>query len=92
MRSGGAPITLGVTWTRMGFSSLSRGALQLQPAKQLSIRSDDDGGEAHCDYANTHGQIETPSDEEATCDGDSDKVIAGRPNKILNHLSIGGPR
>jgi hypothetical protein len=51
--------------SRTDFSFLAGRALQLQPAKQLCIRSDDDGGEAHCDCTNTHGQIESPSDEEA---------------------------
>ena len=55
-------------------------ALQLQPAKQLCVRGDDDGGETHCDRANAHGQIESPVDENARCHRDGDKVIGGRPN------------
>src|SRR5713226_3159666 len=72
-----------------GQISLSRcRALEFQPTKQLRIRGNDDRGEAHCDCTNAHGQIESPSDEEAACDGDSDKVIGGRPSKILDHLPI----
>src|SRR5260370_15391992 len=67
-------------------------ALQLQSAKQLSVRGDDDGGEAHCDCANAHGKIESPVDENPRCDRDGDKVVGGRPNQILDHLSVGGTR
>ena len=63
-------------------------ALQFLTTKQLCIRSHDDSGEAHGDCTNAHGQIESPSDQKASGDRDSDKVIGGRPNGILNHLSI----
>ena len=45
-RFGCAPMA-GATATWM----LDCGALQVQSAQQLSVRSDDDGGEAHCDCA-----------------------------------------
>jgi len=61
--------------SRTDFSFLGGRALQFQPAKQLCIRSHDDGGEAHCDRTDAHGQIESPSDEEACCDRNGDNVI-----------------
>ena len=48
---------------------------QFHPAEQLCIRGHDDGGETHCDCPNAHGQIESPSDEKASCDRDGKKVI-----------------
>src|SRR6266851_8775490 len=66
-------------------------ALEFQPTKQLRIRSHNDGGEAHCDCTNAHRQIESPSDEKASRERDGDKGIRGRPNEILNHLSISTP-
>ena len=56
-----------------------RQTLQLQSAKQLSIRGDDDGGEAHGNCANAHGQIESPADENASCDRDR------QPRITLSH-------
>ena len=55
--------------------SLSDSALQFQPAKQLCIRSHDDGGEAHSNCTNAHGQIESPSDKNASCDWYGDKGL-----------------
>jgi hypothetical protein len=39
--------------------------LQFQSAKQLRVRSDDSGREAHGDGADTHGQIESPANKNA---------------------------
>ena|ERR1700693_4097751 len=55
-------------------------ALEFQSAKELRVRSHDDGGETHGDRANTHGQIESPTDKKPCCDRYGDKVINGRPN------------
>src|SRR5712671_100279 len=44
-------------------------SLQLEAAKQLRGR-DDDGGQAHRDRPHTHGEIESPVDEESCCDGE----------------------
>ena len=71
---------------------LKRRALQLQSAKQLRVRSYDDGGETHRDCANAHGKIESPADEKTRCDRNGDKVIGGCPNQILDHLSVGSTR
>src|SRR5437867_723264 len=54
------------------------GPLQFQPAKQLSIRGHDDGGEAHCDCTHTHRQVNPLANEKTSCDRDSDKVITSR--------------
>jgi hypothetical protein len=73
-------------------SDLNRPRLQFQSPKQLRISSYDDGGETHRDCANAHGQIKSPSDEKARCHRNSDKVMGGCPNKILDHLPIGSTR
>jgi len=70
----------------------SRYALQFQPAKQLCIRSHNDGREAHRHCTHTHGQIDSPGDEKTSCDRDGDQIIGCGPNEILNHLSVGSPR
>ncbi len=52
---------------------LSEGlALQLQSAKQLRVCSHDDGRNAHRDCAHAHGEIESPMDEKAAGDRNSD--------------------
>jgi hypothetical protein len=48
--------------------------LQFQPAKQLRIRSYDDGREAHCHHTHTHVQIDSPRDEETSWNRDGDKL------------------
>ena len=53
-------------------SPLDRRALQLQPAEQLSVRSYDDGREAHCDCTDAHREVEAPVDEKTTSDRDGD--------------------
>jgi hypothetical protein len=63
--------------------------LQLKSAKQLSVGSYDDGGQAHRDGPYTHREIESPVDEEASSDRNSDNVIRRRPNQVLDHFSIG---
>jgi len=64
--------------------------LQLKSAKQLSVGGYDDGGQAHRDRPHTHREIESPVDEKASSDRNSDNVIRRRPNQILDHFSIGG--
>ena len=71
---------------------LERLALQFQSTKQLRICRDDDGGKAHRNRTDAHGKIQSPVDENACRDWDSDKVIGRRPNKILDHLSVGSAR
>ena len=67
---------------------LQRLALQGQPAKQLRITCDDDGGQAHRNGTDAHGDIQSQVDENTSSDWDSDKVISRRPNEILDHLSV----
>ena len=64
-------------------------SLQLKSAKQLSIGGYDDGGKAHRDRPHTHREIESPMDEKASSDRNSDNVIGRRPNQVLDHFSIG---
>ena len=54
--------------------------LQLKAAKQLSVGGYDDGGEAHRDRPHTHREIESPVDEKASSDRNSDNVIGRRPH------------
>src|SRR5579872_1998898 len=78
-----------------GANSAERGSmgegvlLQLKSAKQLSVGGYDDSGKAHRDGPHTHGEIESPVDEKASSDRNSDNVIGRRPNQILDHFSIG---
>ena len=58
--------------------------LQLNSAKQLSIRGYDDGGQAHRDRPHAHGEIESPVDQKAGSDRNSDKVVGRRPNQVLD--------
>src|ERR1700686_1048064 len=51
---------------------------QVKSAKQLSVRGYDDGGQAHRDRPHTHGEIESPVDEKAGSNRNSDKVIGRR--------------
>jgi hypothetical protein len=53
---------------------LEHRTLQFQPAKQLRIRSYDDGREAHCHHTHTHVQIDSPRDEETSWNRDGDKL------------------
>jgi hypothetical protein len=39
--------------------------------------------------AHTHGEIESPVDEKASSNRNSDKGIRRSPNQVLNHFSIG---
>jgi hypothetical protein len=50
-------------------------APQFRSPKQLSVRGNADGGDAHRDCENTQLQIESPADEQARRDRDGDKVI-----------------
>jgi hypothetical protein len=50
------------------------GARQLKSAKQLSVGGYDDGGQAHRDRPYTHREIESPVDEKASSDRNSDNV------------------
>jgi len=93
----GAPLVglPGCSWSKpyAGYGSLSAMGegvlLQLKSAKQLSVGGYDDGGQAHRDRPHTHREIESPVDEKAGSDRDSDDVIRRRPNQILDHFSIG---
>src|ERR1700719_3528765 len=62
---------------------------QLHSAKQLRVRSHDDGRRAHRDCADTHGEIKPPANQQTPRDRDGDEVISARPNEILHHLSVG---
>src|ERR1700693_852225 len=64
-------------------------ALQIQSAKELCVCSDNNSGETHRDCTDAHGEIESPVDEKTRGDRDSDQVISGSPNEILDHLSVG---
>jgi hypothetical protein len=55
--------------------------LQLKSAKQLSVGGYDDGGQAHCDRPHTQGEIESPVDEKAGSDRNSDKVVGRLRNR-----------
>ena len=78
-----------------GANSAERGSmgdgvlLQLKSAKQLSVGGYDDGGQTHRDRPHTHREIESPVDEKASSDRNSDNVIGRRPNQVLDHFSIG---
>src|SRR6266481_1772952 len=74
--------------TRAYILQLEGLALQLQYAKQLSVRSYDDGGQAHRDCAHTHGEIKPPADEKTSRDWNGHQVISGRPNEILDHFFV----
>src|SRR5256884_60148 len=78
--------------TRAWILQLDGLTLQLQSAKQLRVRGHDDGRSAHCDCAHTHGQIESPAHEKTRCDRYGYKIISGRPNQILDHLSVRSAR
>src|SRR5580700_7737035 len=75
---------------RIGSTGMAQSVvLQLKSAKQLSVGGYDDGGQAHRDRPHTHREIESPVDEKASSDRNSDDVIRRRPNQILDHFSIG---
>src|SRR5216684_1113959 len=74
--------------TRAYILQLEGLALQLQYAKQLSVRSYDNGGQAHRDCAHTHGEIKPPADEKTSRDWNGYQVISGRPNEILDHFFV----
>jgi hypothetical protein len=60
--------------------------LQLESPKQLSVGGYDDSGQAHRDRPHTYRKIESPMDEKASSNRNSDKVIGRRPNQVLDHL------
>ena len=76
------------TWHRegVGANSAERGSmrervlLQLRSAKQLSVGGYDDGGQAHRDRPHIHREIESPVDEKASSDRNSDNIVGRRPN------------
>src|SRR5260370_7759805 len=78
--------------TRAYILQLEGLALQLQYAKQLSVRSYDDGGQAHRDCAHTHGEIKPPADEKTSRDWNGYQVINARPNHILHHFFLSTAR
>src|SRR5712692_599009 len=67
-------------------------ALQIQSAKQLRVCSHDDGRNAHRHCTHTHGEINPPADEKTSRNWNGNQVIPGRPNEILDHLSVGSAR
>jgi hypothetical protein len=56
------------------------GGPQLHSAKQLRVRSYDNGRRAHCNCADTHGQIKPPANQQTPRDRNGDEVISARPN------------
>ena len=78
---------LGMPLANRGSTGVAKGVvLQLKSAKQLSVGGYDDGGQAHRHRPHTHGEIESPVDEKAGSNRNSDKVIGRRPNQVLDHL------
>jgi len=57
----------------------------------LCIDGHNNSGQAHGDGPNTHGQIQAPTDQKASSNGDCHKLITGRPHEVLNHLFIRSP-
>ena len=64
-------------------------ALQFEAAKQLGIRSNNDGRKTHCYRAHAHGEVEPGPDEKTSRNGNGDQVIRCRPDEILDHLPVG---
>ncbi len=63
-------------------------AEQLQSAKQLSVCSDDNRGEAHRNCADAHGKVEPPVDEKACGDRcGSPKLPQGRKSGPRNNVT-----
>jgi hypothetical protein len=62
---------------------LNRHRLPFQSPKQLRVSSYDDGGETHCDCADAHGQIKSPSGEKTRC-----HRRYRRSNSLLGSMSV----
>ena len=67
---------------------LARLAPQLQSAKQLRVCSNDDGRSAHRHGTDAHGEIKPPTDQKTSRNRNGEHVVGGRPNEILDHLSV----
>jgi len=65
-------------------------ALQLQSAKQLTFAATTMVERLIAPRRHSWGD-RIPANEKAASDGDSDQVVCGRPNKILDHLFVGSP-
>jgi hypothetical protein len=56
--------------------------LQLESAKQLSVRGYDDGRQAHRDCTDTHRAIKPPADKKTSRDWNGDQVISGAQTRF----------